>query len=506
MGIETLVKVENISKSFVGVRALDSVNLKIYPGEVVGLAGENGSGKSTLIKILSGFYTPDSGSININGKNYKELTPRESMKAGIQVVYQDFSVFPNLTVAENIALNTLLVNKKKFVNKKNIFEIAESALEKINVNIPLNKRINELSVADKQLVAIARAILSDSKFIIFDEPTSAITYNEVQALFSVIRKLQEENISVLFVSHKLDEIFSICDRVFILRNGQNVINGDIKEFSRENIVHYMTGKKLTSKRVKFATSDAEDVIRVENLSLTSSYSNVSFNVKKGEVLGITGLLGSGRNDLALSLYGIKPSTHGNIYIKGEKVIIKSVQDALRNKICYIPEDRISEGLFMDQPINKNILITAIDKVSKKYGILDMGKLRQVASEWINKISIKVGSQEDEILTLSGGNQQKSVLARGLSIDPEIVILNGPTVGVDVGSKMEINALIQEIASQGAGVILISDDSGEILANCERFLIISKGQIIGEFLTKDFDEESLYKTLTRDFVQEDLNEK
>ena len=492
-----LIQLHGINKSFIGVRARCTVDLEIRPGEIVCLAGENGCGKSTLIKILSGFYTPDSGDIYVEGRQYKSLTPRESMKNGIQVVYQDFSLFPNMTVGENIGLNRMLVNKRKITSKTELNRIAEAAFKKIGINIPLDTKVDDLPVADKQLVAIARAIINDAKFVIFDEPTSAITYNEVQALFRVIRQLKDDGISILFVSHKLDEIFSICDRMYVLRNGENVINGDIGEFTRENLVYYMTGKEYSSVRIADENRNNEVVLEVRDLSLDGEYENINFKVHKGEVLGITGLLGSGRTALAQSLYGISPHTSGEILINGKTVEIRNVKDAIANRICYVPEDRLTEGIFIDQSISRNIIISSLENFCRKLGIVDAKNMQDEVNKWIQKLRIKIGKSSDAIGTLSGGNQQKAVIARGLAINPRVVILNCPTVGVDIGARMDISALIQDIAKQGACVVLISDDSSEILTNCYRFLIIRKGRIAGEYMSKDFTEESLYKQLTEE---------
>ena len=490
-----LIQLKKINKSFIGVKALSDVNLDIRKGEIVCLAGENGCGKSTLIKILSGFYTPDSGEIFIEGRRYKTMTPRESMRNGIQVVYQDFSLFPNMTVAENIGLNTMLADRRNITTGKELEEIAKSAFQKINIKMDLNRKVDDLSVADKQLVAIARAIINDAKFVIFDEPTSAITYNEVQALFKVIRQLKDAGLSILFVSHKLDEIFSICDRIFVLRNGENVIDGEIKDFTREKLVYYMTGKEYSTTRLAASDFSTESVLEVQELSLEGAYEDISFEVHKGEVLGITGLLGSGRTSLAKSLYGIVPHTSGRILINGKEIRIRNVQDAIANNICYVPEDRLTEGVFIDQSIGKNIIISSIRNVCRRFGIIDRKKMADAVDGWIKELRIKIGKPSDAIGTLSGGNQQKAVIARGLSINPRVVILNCPTVGVDVGAKMDISILIQNIAKNGACVVLISDDSSEILTNCNRFLIIRKGRITGEYKSSDFTEESLYAELT-----------
>lgn len=492
---ECLLELSGIYKSFGGVKALQDINLKVYPGEVLCLAGENGCGKSTMIKIISGFYTPDSGSIILNGTEYDHMELREAIKGGIQVVYQDFSIFPNLTVYENIAVNTMVVQRRKIVKKKEMKEIAKGALGRIGADIPLGETVGNLSVANKQLVAIARAILNDSKIIIFDEPTSALTNKETKELFRVIRGLRESGIACIFVSHKLDEMLDICDRVSVISNGRNVIDGDMKEFDKKKLVYYMTGKEYNDRSLASDVEKREPVLELDNLGLTGFFRNISFCVYPGEVLGITGLLGSGRTELAKAIYGLMPADSGQIKIKGKPVEIRSATQGLMHHIAYVPEDRLTEALFMEQSITRNIVIESMEEVSSR-GIFDTQKAHKSALDWVKQLRIKTDEPANKVTTLSGGNQQKVVLSKCLMTKPEILILNCPTVGVDIGSKMDISILIQDIAKQGVAVILISDDSNEILTNCRRFLMIKNGEIQNEYYSEDFTESSLYSELIR----------
>lgn len=491
---ECLLELRGINKSFGGVKALKDINMKIYTGQVLCLAGENGCGKSTLIKIISGFYEPDGGSIVMDGRAYEKMNLREAIKAGIQVVYQDFSIFPNLSVYENIALNTLLVNRKKLVSRSRMKEIAVSALKQIGADIPLMVNVETLSVADKQLVAIARAIVNDARLLILDEPTSALTNREVKELFRVIESLKEKGIAIVFVSHKLDEIFRICDRVSVLSNGKSVIEDKIEKFDKKKLVYYMTGKEYNDKSLACGGTGTEPIMTVRGLGLEGCFEDINFDLYPGEVLGITGLLGSGRTELAKAIYGITPAREGEIRIKGNAVRIKSVQDGLKHKIAYIPEDRLTEGLFLPQSISRNMIISSLGKVTNSLGILNQKDIGSSVKEWVEKLRVKTDSPENPVDTLSGGNQQKVVLAKGLATEPDIIILNCPTVGVDIGSKMDISLLMQQVAKQGIGVILISDDSNEILVNCYRFLMIKNGRIQGEYRSEDFTEESLYTEL------------
>lgn len=492
---ECLLELKGIYKSFGGVKALQDIYMKVYAGEVLCLAGENGCGKSTLIKIISGFYRPDAGELVMGGEEHTHMELRGAIKAGIQVVYQDFSIFPNLTVYENIALNTMVVNRRKTVNKKEMKQIAGEALRQIGAEIPLEATVESLSVADKQLVAISRAILNDSKIIIFDEPTSALTNKETQELFRVIRSLKAREIACVFVSHKLDEMFSICDRIYVLSNGKNVIDGSMTEFDKKTLVYHMTGKEYNSQSIANRLTEKKEVFAVENLCLDGYFRNVSFQVYAGEVLGITGLLGSGRTELAKAIYGLVPVTSGRILIEGTEVKVSGATDGLRNRIAYVPEDRLSEALFMEQSITRNIVLESLPEVSKR-GVFQKEKAERRAQDWVEKLRIKIGSTKDRVSTLSGGNQQKVVIAKNLMTKPKVLILNCPTVGVDIGSKMDISLLVQEVAASGVAVILISDDSNEILTNCERFLIIKNGMIGQEYRSSDFTESSLYSQLIR----------
>lgn len=493
---EQLVKLTNVSKSFAGVKALQNVNLTINRGEVCCLAGENGCGKSTLIKIISGVHSPDEGKIEIAGSKYKSLSPIEAIKAGIQVIYQDFSIFPNLTVAENIALSAELTKKQRIVNWKSIYKTAKEALQKIDVKIDLNLKVEDLAVADKQLIAISRALVQKARLIIMDEPTTALTQKEVKSLFGIIRNLKAEGISVLFVSHKLDEVFEICEKINIFRNGKNVIEGNTCEFDKKKLVYYMTGREIEEGFYEIEeNSKKNEVLRVEKISQKGGFKDVSFEVRAGEILGITGLLGSGRTSLANALFGIKPVESGKIYVNGKSVKINNVQDAVKNRISYVPEDRLTEGLFIEQSIGRNIVISKINRLLNKYKLVDNKKIQDEIQKWIGQLKIATPSDVLPVKTLSGGNQQRVVLAKWLSTNPLVLILNGPTVGVDIGSKDYIHQIIKALAKEGVGVIIISDDIHEVIHNCNRILIMKKGLIVGEVSAKAVSEGELFQQIS-----------
>ena len=476
---EYVIRAKDIRKSFAGVKALQGVNLEIKKGEIHCLAGENGCGKSTLIKIISGVYSLDSGTIEFNGVKQEKLLPITAIKNGIQVIYQDFSVFPNLSVMENLAFNSELMNNRKLVNWKRFRKIAEEAVSKIDFKIDLNEKVGNLSVAEKQLVAISRALLNNAKLIIMDEPTTALTKKEVEALFRIIKKLQQQGIAILFVSHKLDEVFEISERYTILRNGQNVNTGDTSELNDESFTYYMTGRKFVDEHFQVEKTDEQPILEVKNLTADGMYDDVSFQIRKGEILGITGLLGSGRTELALSLFGMNKPSSGFILKNGREIQLNSVKDAIANKIGYVPEDRLTEGLFLQQSISRNIYISKIKAYANKLGLLQTADGDKEAADNIAKLHIKVADPELPVSTLSGGNQQKVVLAKWLVTDLDILILNGPTVGVDIGSKHDIHDILHELAKEGLTIIIISDDLPEVLMNCNRVLIMRHGKITGE---------------------------
>lgn len=493
---EKILSLRNITKSFLGVNALKDVNLSIDQSQICCLVGENGCGKSTLIKIIAGVHTPDAGEIFLNGKHYDRLRPLDSIKEGIQIIYQDFSVFPNLSVAENIALNYQLASDKSWVNWKEVYKIARQALERIKVHIELDAKVEELSVANKQLIAIARALLQNARLIIMDEPTTALTYKEVVTLFGIIKDLRQSGISTLFVSHKLNEVLEISDRISILRNGENVMEGETEDFDRQKLVYHMTGRQITEsyRSSEKKSEKGSNLLQVSHLSRKGSFKDVSFQLSAGEILGITGLLGSGRTELAMALFGIQPADSGEIFIDNERAAIDSVQDAMEYKIGYVPEDRLTEGLFLTQSIGKNIIVSNIDQLLTKMKSIDGAKIKQQIHRWMGELNIITPSQGLPVQSLSGGNQQRVVIAKWLETNPRILILNGPTVGVDIGSKTDIHQIIKELAAQGMGVLIISDDIPELLQNCDRILLMKQGRVTEEFLGNEITENDLYQKL------------
>lgn len=487
---QSLLKAEHVKISFGSVHALRDVSLEILPGEIHCLAGENGCGKSTIIKIISGVYQRDGGTIEFSGQKLDRISPIDAINMGIQVIYQDFALFPNLTVAENLALNTELASRKKTVSWKNVRKIAEEAVAKINFKVDLDQKVEELSVAQKQMVAISRALMSNAKLIIMDEPTTALTKKEVSALFKIILKLKEQGIAILFISHKLNEVFEISDRFTIFRNGEMVATGSTKDLDDKKFTYYMTGREFSDQVFVARNVSENPVLELKNLSREGEFSDISFSLKRGEILGITGLLDSGRTELALAMFGLKPADSGEILKDGKAVKITNPREAISNKIGYVPEDRLSEGLFLTQSIGDNIIISEIDRLKKKNGQFDRKRRNEEVEKWVKELEIKTDNPDNPATTLSGGNQQRIVLAKWLACDLDVLILNGPTVGVDIGSKHDIHKVLQNLAGQGLGIIIISDDLPEVIQNCSRVLVIKGGKIRSEYSTQNVTEKMI----------------
>jgi len=495
---EELLKVQNISKSYVGVQALDNVSMSINKGEIQSLVGENGSGKSTLIKIIAGVVKPDEGEIIINGKRFQNLHAIDSISEGIQVIYQDLSLFPNLSVAENISLNQMIERKKRFINWKEIKSIATEELSNIKKELDLNERVENISIANKQLVAICRALTQDAKLIIMDEPTTAITKGEIDRLFSVILALKKKGISTLFVSHKLSEVLQISEKVTVLRDGKKVGEYNTDGLDNDTLSFYMSAKKIVSSAFDYKEKEhrQETLLEVRNLSKIGNFMDINFKLQPGEIIGITGILGSGRTELALSLFGLNKPDSGEIYINGKLVKINSPQNAIDLGLSYLPEDRLNQGLFVKQSIQDNAIVTILKRLLNKFRLLSDSKKFKSAKEWVEELNVITPSLEAAAQALSGGNQQRLVIAKWLATNPKIFILDSPTVGIDIASKSNIHNIIKGLANKGMGVIIISDEIPEIIHNCNRVVVMKEGRIVKEVDTADITEDELFNILAR----------
>jgi len=479
--LASFLEVKNISKAFAGVQALDSVSISIDLGEIHCLVGENGSGKSTLIKIIGGVLKPDSGEIRINGNFFSPGHAIDAIREGIQIIYQDLSIFPNLSVAENISLNQLLEKGNKFVSKKTVLQTAEKALTEVEEELDLFAKVEDLSMSKRQIVAISRALTQNAHLIIMDEPTSAITKAEVDHLFSVIMRLKKKGIAILFISHKLGEIFEIAEYVTIIRDGVKIGDYLAGELDNSRLTFLMTGQKIdtTAYQRDHENLSNDNLLEVKNLNRKGHYSDISFFIKRGDILGITGLIGSGRTELALSLFGLNKPDSGDIILDGDPVSIRSADEAMRLGIGYLPEDRLLQGLFVDKSIGSNIVVTVVETLLNKFKLISGDKRKQLESKWINNLKIKTPSADLPASSLSGGNQQRVVLAKWLATDLKLFILDGPTIGIDIASKKNIHDIIRDFAHEGVGIILISDEIPEVLQHCNRVLVMREGAIVAE---------------------------
>jgi simple sugar transport system ATP-binding protein len=469
----------NISKRFGGVRALSAIDFDVAVGEVHCLAGENGSGKSTLIKIISGVQPPEpGGQILIDGQPIAGLTPAESIRRGIQVIYQDLSLFPNLTVAENIAVERH--HGLHLLRWTAIRRTAQAAMERIGVALDPAAQVADLSIAHRQLVAICRAIANDARLVIMDEPTASLTRREVDSLLALTLELKRRGVAVVFVSHRLDEVLEIAERVTVLRNGEKRGTFDAKGMTDRRLVELMTGKSFDHRPIEADVADAPIVLEVANLSRDGEFADISLSVRKGEILGITGRLGSGRTELALSLFGMNPPDAGEVRLHGRPVRLSSNRDAIAQGIAYVSEDRLSLGLVLAQPIAANIALTVLHSLAGRFGLIETDRRQATVAQWIADLGIKVSDAENPVGTLSGGNQQRVVLAKWLATRPSLLILDSPTVGVDIAAKDGIYRIVRALAEAGLAVILISDEIPEVYCHTHRVLVMREGCIVGEY--------------------------
>lgn len=494
---DALIDLRNIRKEFSGVVALDDISLTLRPGEIHCLAGENGSGKSTVIKVISGVYQPDGGTIRINGNAFSKLTPIAAIAQGVQVIYQDFSLFGNLTVAENLAMNVHLGQHRRLMNWRETRAIAREAVDRLGVELDLDAEVGNLPTAGKQLVAIARALMSDAKLIIMDEPTTALTRKEVETLFRIVRDIQASGIAVLFVSHKIREMLEISERITVIRNGRKVAEGETAEFDETSIIRHMTGADILNEPYEWAPPDGPPPpprLEIRNLGLDGHFEDLNLAIEPGEIVGLSGLLGSGRTEVALSLFGMMPRYRGDILVDGEVVRLASVNDAIDAGIAYVPEDRLTEGLFLTQSIKRNLLATSYERLAP-HMVIDRAQAATLTDDMVKAMQIATPSADQPVLELSGGNQQRVVIGRWLLTAARVLILNGPTVGVDVGSKAEIHRKIRELAvHHGLAVLMISDDVLELVQNCNRIVLMHRGRFVEDVACAATSEERLSDTL------------
>jgi len=490
------VRMTHVTMKFSGVTALNALDWDVRRGEVHCLMGENGCGKSTAIKVLSGINKPEPGAvIEIDGKRYEELTPHLSKQLGIQVIYQDLSLFPNLSVFENISIEEVLGSYAKVISRAGMRARANSTMQRMGISLPLDAKVGDLPIATRQLVAICRGMASEARLLFMDEPTASLTRAEVDSLLEVVRRLKSDGVAIVFVSHKLDEVIKIADRVTVLRDGNKLGTYPAEGLNDQCLGQLMTGMEIAHSVRARDCSSAPAVLEVKGLCRAGEYRHVDFSVRKGEIVGLVGLLGAGRTELALSLFGMSPPDRGAVMLDGKPMRARSNRQAIEAGIAYVSEDRLSIGLNMRQSVQDNMVLAVLNRISSRLGWLPPERRAQVATEWKAKLRIKIPSLEAPVSQLSGGNAQRVVLTKWLATQPKLLILDSPTVGVDIGNKQGIYEIVHGLAELGLAVLLISDEVPEVYFNCDRVLHMRNGELVGEFVPgRDSEahiEESVY---------------
>lgn len=482
-----VLSIKDINKAFSGVKVLNDINLEIQSGEVFGILGENGAGKSTLLKIICGIYTPTSGSIFLKDKRVSINTPTEAKKLGISMIPQEFNLIPTLSVFENIFLGSEL-KSGLLLNKKEMRMKTRSLLDELKTDLSPDALIQNISVAEKQMVEIAKALVHESDILIMDEPTTVLTNLEVEILFRLIKRLKARNVTILFISHKLNEVKRVCDRILVLRDGDQICINDVKDVDEHDMAKKMVGRELSQVFPPKTSPGDEVVFQVDNLSDDLLLKDINFKLKKGEILGFSGLIGAGRTEIAECIMGLRPKSSGEVYVNGNKTRIRSAADAIKYRIGYLSEDRKGKGLILNFGIPENISLISLSKYTNL--LINKKKERQRSESFIEQFNIKAASLSADLEYLSGGNQQKVYLSKWMDTDPFILILDEPTRGIDVNAKKETYYFINALVNQGVSCILISSELEEIIGLCSRVLVMREGEITGEMEGEHINEEEI----------------
>lgn len=494
---------KNIHKSFGANKVLDGVYFTLEPGEVHALMGENGAGKSTLMNILTGLHKKDNGKIVIDGKETDFQSPKEAEDAGIMFIHQELNIWPEMTVLENLFIGKEVTNKLGILNTKKMKALAKDIFKRLGMTLPLEQEAGLCSVGEQQMIEIAKALMTDAKVIIMDEPTSALTDREIQRLFQLMESLKKDGVSIVYISHRMEEIFTICDRITIMRDGKTVHTSPIKETNFDEVVKKMVGRELKDRFPERRPKPGKIVFEVKNLTRKGYFENIHFSLRSGEILGISGLMGAGRTEIMRSLFGIDPLDEGEIFIDGQKVTIKNPYDAVRKHMAFATENRKEEGLILDFSIRENISLPNLFSLAPK-GIVQSEEEEKFVDMMSKRLKIKTSSTEEAAGNLSGGNQQKVVIAKWIGIGPKVLILDEPTRGIDVGAKREIYQLMNELTDRGMGIIMISSELPEILGMSDRILVIHEGKIAGELQGKEADQETIMTLATGGKLHEHTN--
>jgi inositol transport system ATP-binding protein len=497
MDQEYILEMDNISKSFPGVKALSNVQLKVRKGTVHALMGENGAGKSTLMKVLIGMYPKDSGTIIFKGQPVEIDKTETALKMGISMIHQELSPVPYMNVAENIFLGREPAGRFGVIDKRQMVTQTRQLLQGLGLNINPTSLMKDLSIANTQMVEIAKAISYDSALVIMDEPTSAITEREVEQLFQMIRSLKAKGVAVIYITHKMDEVFKIADEITVFRDGKHVATVPAADTNRNSLISMMVGRELTNLFPKEDAPIGEVVLSVRNLTRRGKVYDVSFDLRRGEILGLAGLMGAGRTEIIEGIFGIYKIDAGDIVIKGKRVQINSPSDAIRHGMALLTEDRKLTGIMGALPVRDNIMIASLGSSYGRAGILNLSAINKLCQQEKNRLDIKTPSLDQVIRLLSGGNQQKVLVSRWLLTTPDILILDEPTRGIDVGAKAEIHRLMSQLAGQGKAIIMISSELPEILGMSDRVLVMHEGHLTGEFGGKDATQENIMRAATGD---------
>ena len=495
---EVLLEIKGLEKTFPGVRALKGVQLTVNKGEVHSLMGENGAGKSTLIKVLTGIYQKNGGTIIFDGKEIDCKTPIEANEVGISTIYQELNLVLFQTVYENLFLGREPRTKFGSIDRPKMIAESERILKELGIDIDVTKPLNNYSTAIQQMVAIARSVSQDAKLVIMDEPTSSLDKKEVAVLFRIIRQLKSKGISVIFISHKLDEIFEIVDRLTVFKDGEYVGDYDIEELDQFRLISLMVGRdmgNLERRKSGYKFADAEKVVEMKNIQQGMRLNGIGIDIKKGEILGLSGLLGSGRSELAQVLFGSTRPDAGEVFWWGEPANIRNPADAINKGMGFCTEDRKMEGIVPHLSVKENMTLAFLPKI-QKFGFVDAKKQDEIAKSYIERLKIKTPTPEQQICNLSGGNQQKVLLARWMCMNPKLIILDEPTRGIDVGAKAEIEVLIQELSDSGISVLMISSEIAELQRNCDRVVVMRDGRAVGELIDQDITQDNIMEMIAK----------
>ncbi len=497
MDAAPFLQLHTIVKRFPGVVALNGVDLEVRAGEVLALLGENGAGKSTLIKTISGVHPPDAGDIRVDGRSVAIRNPHAAQMLGISTIYQEFTLAPDMTVAENIFLGRepLAIPALSIVDRKALVRQTRAALAMLDLQIDPEADVKDLGVAQQQMVEIAKALSLDARLIIMDEPTATLTAHEIDRLFDAVRRLKQRGVAVIYVSHRLDEVKAICDRATILRDGAYVATVPVASTSVDEMIRLMVGRDLKDKFPKVTVEHGEELLRVERLTRRGVLHDVSFSVRRGEIVGIAGLVGSKRTETARAIFGADPLDSGRVFVRGTEVRIRAPHDAIARGIALIPEDRKRQGIFPPLSVRENVVLSALERFSRN-GLLDVRKERERAEGFVSSLRVATTDVEKRVVELSGGNQQKVVIAKWLNTDAEVFLFDEPTRGIDVGGKIEVYRLMRDLLTRGAGIVMISSELPEILGLSDRILVMREGRICGEFDRAQATEERILNCALR----------